>query len=133
MQYDYIGAPWYVQEEFWFTELNMSRSLQGQRIVGNGGFCLRSKNFLEASSDLAAKGVFTEYQPEDVRLCVYEKKYLLERGMRFAPPELAQRFSIEGQDDIYSDQFGFHGFDWTDITKWIAENPQWEIEQVLKE
>ena len=57
-------------------------------------------------------------------LCVYDKHLLDKAGIKFAPYEIARKFSIEGRDEVYSEQFGFHGFKWTNISKWIQENPQ---------
>ncbi len=127
LQYDYIGAPWIIQDEFWFELFDFPRRLAGQTVVGNGGFSLRSRRFLETSSRLAAGGAFKKYQPEDLVLCVWDRDKVEAAGMRFAPPEVAEKFSIEGQDHVYDKQFGFHGFKWTDISKWIKENPHWDI------
>lgn len=131
LNYDYIGAPWLVAE--WsLRDFDFPESLLGQRVVGNGGFSLRSKRFLETSARLADDGAFGKCHPEDVVLCVWDRAAVEAAGIRFAPPETAARFSIEGDDDAYDKQFGFHGLKWTDISKWIKENPQWEIQQILK-
>lgn len=130
LEYDYIGAPWYIEEEFWFTQFNFPRSLAGQQVIGNGGFCVRSKKFLETSSCLATQGVFAEYQPEDVQLCVFKKEDMEAEGITYAPYEVAKDFAIEGTDEVYDSQFGFHGLQWTDISKWIEENKEWGIEMV---
>lgn len=127
-RYDYIGAPWLVEDEFWFELFDFPRSLKGSVVVGNGGFSLRSKKFLESSARLADAGAFEKYQPEDVVLCVWNRDKVEAAGMRFAPPEVAEKFSIEGQDHMYNKQFGFHSLKWTDISKWIDKNPSWGIE-----
>jgi len=127
LKYDYIGAPWYIEEEFWFEKFDIPRELTGQHIVGNGGFSLRSKKFLETSARLAKDGKFSKYHPEDLVMCVYDKHLFDGAGIKFAPYEIARKFSIEGTDETYSDQFGFHGFKWTDISKWTSENPQYGI------
>lgn len=88
LEYDYIGAVWP-----WFTE----------RAVGNSGFSLQSRTFLEAIQDLPME------QPEDIVLC-RRLRPQLERhhGIRFAPEEVADLFSTEhGPADFRS--FGFHG------------------------
>lgn len=92
LKYDYIGAPWYLQP--W--ELD--------KTVGNGGFSLRSMKFLEASARLDYSG-FEE--PEDVFLCRSSDKILKQQGIKFAPHDLAYKFSVE--DMPYKGQFGFHG------------------------
>lgn len=131
LNYDYIGAPWLVADwsvrDFAFPE-----SLLGQMVVGNGGFCIRSKKFLETSARRADEGVFPKYHPEDVALCVWHRASMEAAGMRFAPPDIAARFSVEGDDVAYDKQFGFHSLKWTDISKWISENPQWGIVNTYK-
>jgi len=87
---DYIGAKWY-----WFDD--------GMR-VGNGGFSLRSRRLLEALQDdrVAAS------HPEDVAICVSHRAFLERQyGIRFAPPEIADRFSFE--EVPAPGAFGFHG------------------------
>lgn len=124
---DYIGAPWLVGD--WGIEHgHFEKELKGHCIVGNGGFCIRSKKFLEISRDLAHEGIIKHFHPEDVALCHKYRKEFEERDVKFAPVDLAHRFSIEGRDEVYERQFGFHGLKWTDITKWIDENPKWGIE-----
>jgi hypothetical protein len=88
LEYDYIGAPW--------PDLVPS--------VGNGGFSLRSRRLLAAAKTLRMPNT----HPEDVRIAVDHGEILSTRyGIRFAPIDLAQRFSFE---NTYSDKesFGFH-------------------------
>jgi len=107
--WDYIGAPW---------------AVDGARVVGNGGFSLRSKRLLErlAQPDITRPaGV-----PEDWFICVELREILERDGLRFAPPELAHRFSFEGDPAFgptWQGQFGFHGLTWTDISAWLREHP----------
>jgi len=128
LKYDYIGAPWFVHEEFWFEKYLFPRELLDKKIIGNGGFSLRSKFYLETSQRLFESGVFKEHHPEDLVMCVWNRKTVEDAGIRFAPIEIAERFSIEGEDHVYSSQFGFHSLTWTDISKWIKENPKRGIE-----
>lgn len=91
--YDYIGAPWYLQP--WPIG----------KTVGNGGFSLRSKKFLEESSKL-------DYDPkgkiaEDVFLCRIADEELKSKNIWFANHDMAYTFSVE--DMPYKGQFGFHG------------------------
>jgi hypothetical protein len=132
LNYDYIGAPWFVHDEFWFVKYNFPRNLFDTTVVGNGGFSLRSKKFLETSSRLANEDAFDKYHQEDLVMCVWQRKLMEDSGILFAPPEIAEKFSIEGEDHIYNNQFGFHGLKWTDISKWIKENPKWNIKQIPK-
>lgn len=91
LDWDYLGAP-----------------LRGEppgRAVGNGGFSLRSKRLLRALQD----PVMAMRHPEDVCIC-HDNRERLERlhGIRFAPLELAARFSYERIEPARP-TFGFHG------------------------
>jgi hypothetical protein len=80
LNYDYIGAPWigYYKEN---AEYN----------VGNGGFTLRSKKLLEI---LANDEHIKLGQPEDSLICRQYREYLEQRGIKFAPEEVAGMFAI---------------------------------------
>jgi len=84
--YDYLGAPW---------------SRGG---VGNGGFSLRSRRLLEACRDLPLDAPLQE----DVILGRRCRPLLEKRGIRFAPEEVARRFSYERMRPT-GGEFGFHG------------------------
>ncbi|QCG93049.1 tetratricopeptide repeat protein (plasmid) [Azospirillum sp. TSA2s] len=76
--YDYIGARWTLFDD--------------AANVGNGGFSLRSRRLLEATADPEV----TELHPEDYHLCRTHRRLLQERyGITYAPPALADRFSVE--------------------------------------
>lgn len=125
-KYDYIGAPWLVAD--WSVrDFNFPESLLGTVVVGNGGFSLRSKKFLETSAKLVHEGKIPQIHPEDVSLCVWHKDLLVSEGILIAPSELAAKFSIEGDDSAYDAQFGFHGFSWTDIDKWISAHSEYSL------
>lgn len=110
LEYDYIGAPW--------PHLVPS--------VGNGGFSLRSRRLMQAAKELR----IADPHPEDVRIAVDHGEILeKQHGIRFAPVELAQRFSFE---NTYSDQpsFGFHAlfnfhlaFEPGELTMWLRNAP----------
>lgn len=91
LYYDYIGAVWP-----WHPE--------GLR-VGNGGFSLRSKKLLE----LTAQEGF-QYKPmnEDDLICHVNRDFLVSNGIKFAPEEVARRFSYE-RELTNLETFGFHG------------------------
>jgi hypothetical protein len=95
--YDYIGAPWPVNRP------------QPCR-VGNGGFSLRSRRLQQE----LAKMPFPCKENEDAFICDRYRRWLEDRGMRFAPPELAAQFSVEfhtwHHDDYGKIPFGFHGW-----------------------
>lgn len=89
LEYDYIGAPWPDHPEPYN--------------VGNGGFSLRSRKLLDALSQVA----FSEFHPEDEQICRTHRVRLEELGVRFAPSEVASRFSYEFSQPKVS-TFGFH-------------------------
>ena len=93
LNYDYIGAPW------WYND--------GMN-VGNGGFSLRSKRILEEVSKIAVGN----YHPEDNVYCRNYFSLLKEKGIIYAPEELATFFSIEGSSKYKESKgrFGFHRF-----------------------
>jgi hypothetical protein len=82
LEYDYIGAPW----PFYPEEEN----------VGNGGFCIKSKKLHEAILSLnIPEDLFYEY-PEDNIICrLFRKKLEKKFHIKFAPEELACKFSME--------------------------------------
>lgn len=124
LDYDYIGSPWLVAD--WSVEkYNFPKSQLGKVMVGNGGFCIRSKKFLEVSAKLFREGKIPVVNPEDVSLLVWHKDLIEAEGIKIAPPELAQKFGIEGEEWTFDKQFGFHGFAWTYIDKWINEHPEY--------
>ena len=104
--FDYIGAPW-PNVPYYINR------------VGNGGFSIRSKRFLQISAELNYDPNHYEYKcaPEDWFLCVKNYGYMIERGIKFADPLTASRFSVEhpmeenhyirDRIDTYQ-SFGFH-------------------------
>jgi len=128
IDYDYIGAPWLIGD--WaIKNFNVPKDLLGKMIVGNGGFSLRSKKLLSLCSKLADQII--NYNPEDMAICIYYRKLMEENGIRFAPIDLAEKFSYEALDDqknySWDGQFGFHGLKWTDISKWTKNHPEYDI------
>jgi hypothetical protein len=89
LEYDYIGAPW--------------PQFRDGRMVGNGGFSLRSRRLLE----LTASPEFPGRHPEDVSICRTHRSMLERQGVRFAPPHIAEHFAFERGRRTQS--FGFHG------------------------
>jgi len=96
LSYDYIGAPWPLDEK-WFKEASkstdynlFSTSIRKNRI-GNGGFSLRSKNFLEYSNKFeSCKG-----WGEDFFLCALNYDLAIEDKIKFPNIKLALSFSYE--------------------------------------
>lgn len=113
--YDYIGAPWaYVEDAYIDPFGNHQR-------VGNGGFSLRSKKFLDVpnivdvpwetnNSDFywMPEGVVNYH--EDGNVCVHNRHIFIEHGCKYAPVEVAVKFSQETRvpecEGIMP--FGFH-------------------------
>ncbi len=92
LDYDYIGAHWP-----WFPSGSS---------IGNGGFSLRSRRLLHA---MTAPGFEHVKEAEDVVICRHNRAYLEEmHGIRFAPVEVADRFSYE-RTEPKGRTFGFHG------------------------
>ena len=86
LNYDYIGGPW----------LPGTLPSTGAR-VGNGGFSLRSKKLLDRCLQDDFKLVDTPppelYRADDVMICSIYKKLLEDSGIKFAPIEIAAKFS----------------------------------------
>lgn len=88
LDYDYIGAPW---PAGWAGQLPT---------VGNSGFCLRSVALLRETASITPEypiwnGGRLSYPLDDVLTCINWRQRLEERGMSFAPLDVAGRFSEE--------------------------------------
>jgi hypothetical protein len=126
--YDYIGAPWPNSESWkkrWIKypeniKNNIYKNIDHNR-VGNGGFSLRSKRYLDYCStfepDFLKHGV-----PEDIFLNLVNYEKAKDSGMKYPDVKTAIKFSYEtplkGQDladekkyHILNKQkhFGWHG------------------------
>jgi hypothetical protein len=110
--YDYIGAPWPLCEEQGFPKCDGVTNA-----VGNGGFSLRSRKFCK----LAVQCLKDNYADKkwilsDTWLCRTMRPWFEDRGVEFAPAEVAERFSCENR--IYTGQFGYHGRSTARINGW---------------
>jgi hypothetical protein len=125
LKYDYIGSPWVVKD--WsIDDFGFPEALRGSLVVGNGGFCLRSKKMLETSSRLFDRGLIKHPHPEDIAISVWDRKLFEDEGILFAPPELAKKFALEGGDFPLESQFGFHGF-YTDLSAWFSAHKEYSV------
>lgn len=88
--YDYIGAPWPQ-----FENCN----------VGNGGFSLRSKKLVDRVAQQAHESFDVA---EDLFICRYLQLLPEFQDIKFAPKELAEKFSVEFPPVPFK-SFGFHG------------------------
>lgn len=104
LAFDYIGAPW------------PPGHTGTPHRVGNSGFCLRSKRLLQATASLPNdsyvwRGKVKASSRDDVITCVMFREQLEGLGMRFAPVDVAARFSFESvtpESPVLGDQFGTH-------------------------
>lgn len=90
LDYDFIGAPW------------------EDGVVGNGGFCIQSQRFMWAQSQIEWDGV----DGPDWFYCRTKRPEMEALGVRYAPTEVAARFSSEltGHDHP---TFGYHGWQYS--------------------
>lgn len=101
-KYDYIGAPW-----IWrIMKPQYSKGVgDANRLVGNGGFSLRSRRLCELmASDY--QNMLPSGENEDVFICQHLRDELESKGIKFASYEVAKRFSVENLN--YTGQFGAH-------------------------
>ena len=116
LEYDYIGAPW--PEYIAFDGGGIGLLRLDRNRVGNGGFSLRSKRLLKATSRLQFDGLDYPIKSEDILICHYLYDEMCAIGIRFAPPEIAALFAIESTRRLYGQSFhavfGFHGKHWLD-------------------
>lgn len=87
LKYDYIGSPW------------------GDEVVGNNGFYICSKKFMQCSARLP---FITHPLNSDNYMCRDHRKKMIEMGIRYAPFALARKFSVETVGTNMA-SFGFHG------------------------
>ncbi|MFM6312180.1 MAG: DUF5672 family protein, partial [Dolichospermum sp.] len=82
--------------------------------VGNGGFSLRSKRLLELCSELDFDNIQTSSLSEDLIICYYFYDWFKAQSIKFAPLEVAIKFSFEQPIEEFEkfsweNTFGFHG------------------------
>lgn len=106
LEYSYTGAPWPVVENSYIAN-------NGERVnVGNGGFSLRSQLILQAPKKLGLELTQEQNQwNEDGNIACYWRSQMLNHGVKYAPIEVAARFSYESE--VLENQhikkfFGFH-------------------------
>tara|TARA_B100000029_G_scaffold40393_1_gene37747 strand:+ start:935 stop:1636 length:702 start_codon:yes stop_codon:yes gene_type:complete len=109
LKFDYIGGPWPDK-----IQVNPDVLLDLKKNpVGNGGFSLRSRKLVEATAKIDFDSLNFPLKSEDVVICHYLYKKMIDNGISFAPPKLAAQFSMENIDHLYGQDvntvFGFHG------------------------
>jgi hypothetical protein len=105
--FDYIGAPWPSQWGY-------------KNRVGNGGFCLKSKKFLNLCEEIFSQFDFRldisrdKYDisiNEDFLSCNIYYEEFIANGIKYADAETASYFSIEHPvPEIKEKTFGFHDY-----------------------
>tara|TARA_Y100000590_G_scaffold198405_1_gene225318 strand:+ start:907 stop:1608 length:702 start_codon:yes stop_codon:yes gene_type:complete len=125
LKFDYIGGPWPDK-----IEINQNLILDLKKNpVGNGGFSLRSRKLVEATAKIDFSSLKFPMKAEDVVICYYLYDKMINNGIRFAPPQLAAKFSMENIDHLYGQNvnsvFGFHGKHMRDyfIKKYVLRAP----------
>ncbi len=109
LEYDYIGAPW--PEHMRFLKRQADGKVGPHGRVGNGGFSLRSKKWLEAAAKLPK---LPRGKSEDVWVSSTQLNHFLKAGCKIAPLAVAMRWSFEYPIEEFpewklSDSLGFHG------------------------
>ena len=114
LEWDYIGAPWPIRENAFIDPFG------NHQRVGNGGFTLRSRKVLEIPHIEEVpfevnQGTFYKHMNagsynEDGNICVHNRHLFEKHGVKFAPVEVAVRFSQELQvpEAEGVTPFGFH-------------------------
>jgi hypothetical protein len=92
LTYDYIGAPWP-----WINN-----------IVGNGGFCLKSKRFLQAQQQIV-ESISDLKDPDDLFLSFRTRQQFINLGCIYGD-KIGYRFSTEYGGYFNHNSFGFHDF-----------------------
>ena len=113
LDYDYIGAPWGETVGVMAPDVPMWTLALDRNRVGNGGFSLRSRKFLEATASFPIHAGTFPVSSEDLVACHYLYDDMRAKGIRYAPLEVAARFAVENPDAVAGASletvFGFHG------------------------
>ena len=130
IEFDYIGAPWPNKIQIndhkvalWTnydadgdttkfpTNPNLILDMK-ENCVGSGGFSLRSRKLLKAIAKINYDSLKFPIKSEDVIICHYLYKEMIDKGIRFGPPKLAAQFAMEDTNHLYGQDvnsvFGFH-------------------------
>lgn len=91
LAYDYIGA------------------VMGGWVVGNGGFMLASRKFYECVQQLEIPATVEACHPSDQIVCIRHRSTMEYLGCKFAPIEVANKFSRENDPPYGTDVLGGHG------------------------
>ena len=105
LEYDYIGAPWpgderWVDDQAIHKRDDVRQVIKNNRI-GNGGFSLRSKRFMEYSENFDSCYGWGE----DIFLTGINYHNAIDFGIKFPTIELAYRFSYENRCSEFGDDY----------------------------
>lgn len=105
LKWSMVGAPWKFKKE---------------KRTANGGFSLRSRKMCEAIRDddaiyLQNDNIITNFAEDHVLFHIYREYLETNHGVKIAPEEICDKFSIEAWGEKpplnkYNGSFGFHGF-----------------------
>jgi hypothetical protein len=111
--YDYVGAAWPI-DIVKAIDMASDKIQNITNFVGNGGFSLRSKKYVSTSLSMPIL-----HKNEDLNLCVFNYDSMIQKGIKFAPIDVALSFSVEHpiiDHKVYDrrflltyNSFGFHG------------------------
>lgn len=107
LEFDYLGAPFrrYIHAG--------NTTIEPTNRVGNGGFSLRTRRLLELTSPIDLATLRYPTRAEDMIICHLLYDYLVGKGITFADPPTAARFSIMHPSQTFGQTldtaFGFHG------------------------
>jgi len=116
LEWDYIGAVWPFRNDAFIDPFG------NHQRVGNGGFTLRSRKVLEVPQieDIpfeVNEGTFYKHMNagaynEDGNICVHNRHLFKKHGVKFAPVDVAVRFSQElpVPEATGIKPFGFHRY-----------------------
>ena len=114
LEYDYVGAAWPYRRDAYIDPFG------NHQRVGNGGFSLRSRKLLtvpqhrdipwEVNQGHFYKHMNAGLYSEDGNICVHNRHLYEDDGCKFAPVEVAVRFSQETPvpESVNITPFGFH-------------------------
>ena len=109
LEYDYIGHAFnFIKCPFQIKGVDeqvvAKKGVQGLNRVGNGGFSFRSKKLLNTTAEIPHKCE----KGEDAFICNDHYDFLVEKGIKFSPVEIADLFAKD-YAEYNNDTFGFHG------------------------
>lgn len=103
-----------------FYDYDFTGSLLGPEelpeIVGNGGFCLRSKKLLDICANIGK--MYNDKNidfSEDLAIVFYFRAWLESQGIKFAPVNIAKKWGVERERKYDGTSVGFHN--------WFFVNP----------